>query len=82
MQKNMFKKIAIIIALIVVVVIIAITGSSKDYQYQLFSVVTDAGEVVNKIVITYPKNIIPIEITTNTYTVNAKSYIQAGEKKR
>lgn len=81
MQKNMFKKIAIIIAIIIVAVIIAITNSPKNYQYQLFSVVTDAGEVINKIVITYPKNIFPIEISTNTYTVNAKSYIQAGEKK-
>ena len=74
-------QIAIVIVLIFFLFIIKNNIFYHNYKYQLFSIITDSGEVINKVIINYPKNMLPIEITSNSYTVNAKSYIQAGEQK-
>ncbi len=59
-----------------------IFSKPKSSKIELYSYIGDFGEVIDKVIITYDKNIKDFKnIDTNTYTINAKSYIQAGNKK-
>ena len=57
------------------------TTSNDSYKAQLYARVTDAGQVVNKMVIDFGTNLRVSGIDKNTFTVHATSTIQAGAKK-
>ena len=80
-MKKLYAAAISTLVLLASVFCIPVHAEDNMYKAQLYGEVTDAGEVVNKMVIDFGNNIRISGLEKDTFTVHAQAFIQAGAKK-
>ena len=78
--KHLFS-VAVSITMMLAMLFVVPVQAAGRYVAQLYGTITDAGQVVNKVVIDYGDNVRVSGADKETYTVHAKNYVQIGVNK-
>lgn len=76
-MKHVFS-VVVSVAMMVAMVFVVPVQAAGNYVAQLYGKVTDAGQVVNKVVIDYGDGVKVSGADKDTYTVHATNYVQIG----
>lgn len=75
--KHLFS-VVVSVAMMFAMLFVVPVQAAGNYVAQLYGKITDAGQVVNKVVIDYGEGVKVSGATKDTYTVHATNYVQIG----